>query len=157
MKKVCVSGVGIVAVLFTLAAGVTLAAPSGDKPSQGAPEGFHCPGGPHHEFGTFLNLSKEQKEKMAAINQRFLASTRDLRYDFEQKRLEMHKRFTDPKTDDATLRAKAKELEALKMKLADSRIEKRLEWRKVLTVEQLQKLDALPRHGRGHDFAFTMR
>src|SRR5208283_2781087 len=36
------------------------------------------------------------------------ANNHDLRYDIRLKRLEMHKLFTDPKVDDATLLAKEK-------------------------------------------------
>jgi Spy/CpxP family protein refolding chaperone len=61
----------------------------------------------------------------------------------------MRKLFTDPKTNDATLLTKAKELNALKVKLMDKMAEMKIERRKVFTPEQLQKLDR-PRMGGRH-------
>jgi Spy/CpxP family protein refolding chaperone len=111
------------------------------------PEGSH-PGWGHWSHGRFghgewLGLSKEQIEKMKALRDRFFSETRDLRYETAQKRLEMRKLFMDPKTDDATLLAKQKEMSALRQKLADKMAQMMIEGRKILTPEQLQKLDRM--------------
>jgi Spy/CpxP family protein refolding chaperone len=63
---------------------------------------------------------------------------------------EVRKLFTDPKTDDATLLAKEKELNALRLPLMDKKAEMKVEWRKILTAEQIQMLDRIHRHHRGH-------
>jgi hypothetical protein len=60
-----------------------------------------------------------------------------------QKRLEVRKLFMDPKTDDATLLAKQKEMSALRQKLQDKMAQMMIEGRKILTPEQLQKLDRM--------------
>jgi hypothetical protein len=60
------------------------------------------------------------------------------------KRLEMKKLFTDPKTDDATLLAKQKELSALRQQMSDKIAQMMIEGRKILTPEQIMKLDRLP-------------
>jgi Spy/CpxP family protein refolding chaperone len=65
-----------------------------------------------------------------------------------EKRVEMRKLFTDPKADQATLLSKEKELSALREKLMERRAQAMLEWRSILTPEQIQKLDMMPR-GRG--------
>jgi Spy/CpxP family protein refolding chaperone len=119
--------------------------------------GFHGPGRFQHKFGSFLDLSKEQKDKFREIRNRFRVDTRDLRYDLAQKRLEMRKLFTDPKTDDTILLAKQKEIEALLLKLMDRKAQIKIGWRKILTPEQIQKLDTLPHHGRGRDVVLGMR
>ena len=82
---------------------------------------------------------------MRELRNSYYADTHDLRYDIRIKRLEMQKLFTDPKVDDATLLAKGKELNALRLKLMDRKAEMKLAWRKVLTSEQIQKLGSLPR------------
>jgi Spy/CpxP family protein refolding chaperone len=64
------------------------------------------------------------------------------------KRLEMRKLFTDPKVDDATLLAKQKEVSSLRQRLMDTRAQMMIEGRKILTPEQIQKLDRMPM-GRG--------
>ncbi len=81
---------------------------------------------------------------MRDLRNRFYTDSRDLRYDMLQKRLEMRKLFTDPKTNDAALLAKQKELSALRLKLSDMRAQMMIEGRKILTPEQIQKLDRMP-------------
>ena len=116
------------------------------------PGGFRD--GPGHVFrggigpARYLNPSKEQLDKMRAIADRSFQETRDLRYELLQKGLEMHKLFTDPKVDETTLLAKQKEMTSLQQKLVDSVARTVIEERRILTPEQLQKLDRMP---MGHD------
>jgi Spy/CpxP family protein refolding chaperone len=121
-----------------------------------APPGAGSPGpqGLHkhwtrHAFGSCLNLTKEQREKMREVGQHFQADTHDLKYDIRIKKLEVRKLFTDPKTDDATLLAKEKELNGLKLKFMDRKAEMKVEWRKILTPEQIQMLERIHRHHHG--------
>jgi len=99
-------------------------------------------------LGDRLDLTQEQREKTKEIGNRFRADVHDLRYDLRIKKLEVEKLFTDPKTDDATLLAKEKELNALRLKLMDKRAEMKAEWRKLLTAEQITRLGSF-RHHRG--------
>ncbi len=147
----------MIAVCFVALATVVFSAPTDQAPSAMAPAfGHGCPGfsgmhhgGPFHKgFRSYLNLSREQRDKMHELRIRFSKETRDMRYDLAQKKLEMKKLFTDPKTDDATLLAKEKELNALKGKLMDKMAEMKIEGRKILTPEQLQKLETLSMHHR---------
>jgi len=109
--------------------------------------------GSHKEFGLkkYLGLSDEQLAKMKALRNKFCNDTRDLRYSLAIKRLEMRKLFTDPKTDDATLLAKQKEISNLRQQLADKKAAKKIAWRKILTPEQIAKLEGMPhkRHAKG--------
>jgi Spy/CpxP family protein refolding chaperone len=105
----------------------------------------------HQRMAAFLDLSKEQKDKMKEVGNRFYADTRDLRYELLQKKLEMKKLFGDPKVNDATLMAKQKELIALKLKMMERKGQMKIEWRMILTAEQIQKLDRMPmHHGMGY-------
>jgi len=87
---------------------------------------------------------------MKELRTRFKADTHDLRYDIRIRKLEVRKLFTDPKTDDATLLAKEKELNARKAQFMDKKAEMKVEWRKILTPEQIQMLDRIHRHHHGH-------
>ena len=118
-----------------------------DEPGAWGPGGGHpgCGPGARAGFGrgAYLSLSKEQLDKMRGMRDRFYNETRDLRYEMAQKQLEMKKLFTDPKTDDATLLAKQKEMSALRVKLMDKMAQMMIEGRKVMTPEQLQKIDPM--------------
>ncbi len=159
MKKLFVS---VTAVVFVFMAVVAFAQAPGSGPATGPssknPEGYRGPGpqgGPRGQQGvqpgwghfhgglgeSWLGLSKDQIDKMQALRDRFYNDTRDVRYDMAQKRLEMRKLFMDPKTDDATLLAKQKEMSGLRQKLQDRMAQMMVEGRKILTPEQLQKLD----------------
>ena len=143
MKKIYAILIALLLVGFTAAA---FAAPpdAGNRGFQKHP-GFHA-------FGPRLNLTQDQIGKMKELGKSFWADTHDLRYDIKMKRVEVRKLFTDPKTDDATLLAKEKELNGLKVNLMDKKAEMKVEWRKILTPEQIAKLDRLPHkwHGKRH-------
>lgn len=146
MKSICVA---VQAFLLVFLATIVLAAAPDPGPAGAAHPawaGMHK--GHHGQFGAYLGLSKEQKEKMKELKMRQHDATRDLKYELAQKALEMKKLYTDPKTDDATLLAKQKELQAVLFKLIEKRGEMRLEFRKILTPEQIKKLDRMPM-GRG--------
>jgi len=117
--------------------------------------------GSHKEFGfkKYLGLSDEQLAKMKDLRNSFRNDTRDLKYNLAIKRLEMRKLFTDPKTDDETLLAKQNEISKLRQQLSGKKVQMKLEWRKILTPEQIAKLDRMShkrhakewKHHRHHD------
>jgi Spy/CpxP family protein refolding chaperone len=148
--------VGLITVVFAQGPGPNSAAggPGGPgRPGMMGEPGTWGPGGGHPEFGpgaragfgrgAYLDLSKEQLDKMRGMRDRFYNETRDLRYEMAQKQLEMKKLFTDPKTDNATLLAKQKEMSALRVKLMDKMAQMMIEGRKIMTPEQLQKIDQM--------------
>jgi Spy/CpxP family protein refolding chaperone len=145
MKRSCV--LVLATFLFVLTTAAFAVPPD---PAPPVPPQMQGPwGGPaRHRLAAFLNLTQEQRDKMKEIRSRFQADTHDLKYDIGLKRLEMRKVFTDPKTDDQTLLAKQKELGMLVQKLMERRGQMKIEWRHVLTPEQIQKLDRMPK-GRG--------
>jgi Spy/CpxP family protein refolding chaperone len=141
--------VTVIALFLVGLATAVFAAPP--DPGPGGPQGVSGPwgrGGSQQRFGSWLNLTQEQRDKMRELRNRYAADTHDLRYDVRIKRLELQKLFTDPKVDDATLLGKEKELNALKLKLMDRKTELKLAWRKILTPEQIQKLGQMPRRHR---------
>jgi Spy/CpxP family protein refolding chaperone len=144
MKKLY--AVLLAAVLIALGTAV-YAAPSGPGDA-GSPGGFQGQASHHHPFFDKLNLSQEQKERAREVWSRFHTDVHDLRYGLMEKRVEMRKLFTDPKADQATLLSKERELSAMRQKLMERRAQAMLEWRSILTPEQIQKLDMMPR-GRG--------
>jgi len=95
-----------------------------------------------------LNLSKEQVDKMWQLNERFRNETEALRKELFQKRLDLKALYSDPKANEATLLAKQKEVNALHAQLAEKRAQFKIEQRKILTPEQIQKLGNIS-YGRG--------
>jgi Spy/CpxP family protein refolding chaperone len=55
----------------------------------------------------------------------------------------MQKLFSDPRADEAKLLAKQKELSAFRQRLMDTMDQKLIEGRKLLTPDQIQKLDRM--------------
>ncbi|MGD0230982.1 MAG: Spy/CpxP family protein refolding chaperone [Syntrophorhabdales bacterium] len=104
-------------------------------------EGFH-PGFYQGHEG-FLNLSEDQKMKTRNLWLQHLADTHGLRYELMQKRVEMERLFTDPKADAGALLAKERELSAVRQQLEDRRAQAMIQWRSLLTPEQIQKLDVM--------------
>jgi Spy/CpxP family protein refolding chaperone len=160
MKTWSLAVIGLFLVFFATAgfAASPDAAPAGPGPVPGGPgaafSGHHPQFGPGdmngrpgfkalHHIVSYLGLTPEQIAKMRELRGRFRNETHDLRYDLAAKRLEMRKLFTDPKVDDATLMAKQKEIGSLQQKLMDKRAQLKIEWRKILTAEQIQKLDRI--------------
>lgn len=134
----------LIALLFVSLTTAAFAAP----PDTGKPGFQKHPG--FHPFGPRLNLTEDQRGKMKELRKNFWADTHDLRYDIKMKRVEVQKLFTDPKTDDATLLSKEKELNDLKHQLMDKKAEMKVEWRKILTPDQIRMLDRIHRHHGWH-------
>ncbi len=113
------------------------------QPSGAAPLDMHHGYGREAGMGRFLNLSKDQMERSRAVWTRYFADTHNLRYDLMRERVEMKQLFTDPKADSAALLAKQKQLSATKQQLADRRAQAAIEWRNLLTPQQIQRLDMM--------------
>lgn len=141
-------------------------APGGPPPQAGpggpppGPTGYGAEYGPHPFalFASPLDLSKEQIAKMRDLWLRHFADTHNLRYDLMQKRLEMERLFTDPKADAAALMAKEKELALVRQQLMEQKARTIIEWRGLLTPEQIGKLDlmTMAHHRMMGDMAFEM-
>ena len=102
-------------------------------------------------LAAYLGLTRAQIDKSRELRNRFYRGTRDLRYDFFQKQLEMRKLFADPKVTETKLLEKDKELSPLRQRLLDKVAETIIEARRILTPEQIEKLDQLPLWSPGMD------
>ena len=108
--------------------------------------GFH---GGHARWASYLNLSKEQQDKLSALRKRQWEELKPLADQMSQKRQEMRSLYTNPAANDATIIAKEKELNVLQQQMQDKAVQFRLEQRKIFTPEQLTKLKEMPYgHGR---------
>ena len=125
-------------------------------PSQGGMAFSPVMGSPYataetNALAAYLGLTPAQIDKCRDLRNRFYRETRDLRYDFFQKQLEMRKLFVDPKATEAKLLEKGKELSPLRQRLMDKVAQTIIGGRKILTPEQIEKLDQLPMWYPGMD------
>lgn len=127
-------------------------------PGRGYRSGYGPGTGQWYGHGSYLGLTQDQITRMRDVWNRFYLDTRNLRYDLMQKRLEMRRLFTDPKADAAALQAKQRELSAIRQKLMDRRAQAVIEWRSLLTPQQVQKLDifSMAHRGMGPGFGCGM-
>ena len=106
------------------------------------------PAGLCHDLGrgpaSHLDLSREQQDKMSALKSRLDKETRDLRYDLAIKHMEMQKLYTDVNARETDLLAKEKELSGLHQKIHEKMVRMMIDSRKILTAEQLAKMDHMP-------------
>lgn len=135
MKRIYVI---VLAALFVVAATTVFAFGPGSGPAGPGGHGPHF-GGPMG-FGSKLDLSKEQMEKMWQLKEKFHNDTQAVRYELFQKRMELRTLFGDPKATDAAIIAKQKELDTARQKMQDKMVQFKLDQRKILTPEQITKL-----------------
>ena len=100
--------------------------------------------------GPKLDLSTEQIAAMKQIREKYRVDTEALRNDLIQKQVELKTVYADPKSSDAAILAKQKEVDTLKQKLQAKMVQLRLEQRKIFTPEQLTKMgEAAQAFGNG--------
>jgi len=148
---------GYIVMLVVLFVALTAAAVYAVGPGNGpmGKDGFG-----HHQGGEMgmgpmgpmanLNLSKDQLGKMWQLKEKYHNDTQALRYELFQKSMELKTIYADPKTSDAAILAKQKEVNALRQQMEDKMVQLKLEQRKILTPEQLQKFSEGGCWGGGH-------
>jgi len=99
--------------------------------------------------GKKLNLTQEQKAKFRELRRKFIAENAQLIGGLVAKRLELRSLWSDPKADSQIILAKERELMDLQNRLKDKKVQYKLEARKSLTPEQIEKLGTMRRMGRG--------
>jgi Spy/CpxP family protein refolding chaperone len=99
--------------------------------------------------GKRLNLTPEQKAKFQELRRRFIAENAQLIGGLVAKRLELRSLWSDPKADSQIILAKERELRDLQNRLKDKKVQYKLEARKSLTPEQIEKLGMMRGMGRG--------
>ncbi len=108
-----------------------------------APPGSDVPMLLHPALVRHLNLSSDQKARMAALKDKADKEARELAYRLAHRRLEMRELFSDPRVKEAALIEKQKELGAIDGKLNAVRAQAAIRMRSILTAEQIAKLDRL--------------
>ncbi len=116
-------------------------APGRSQPMKAPPPmmGPHPMAGPQ-QFAR-LNLSKEQMDKMWQLEEKLHSDTGTIRHEVFHREMELKVLFMDPKVEDTVILAKQKELNAAKEKVDVKMMEFMPARRKLLTAEQLKKID----------------
>ena len=146
--------IAVLVVALAVSAGVAMAQGWGRGPGSGS--GL-CgigsgPGyGPRGAWGSGLNLTPEQNQKMQALQESFLKQTLPLRNEMQVKQLELRTLWAQTNLDQAKILAKQKEINALREQVQEKATQNRLEMRKILTPEQQAQLGTYgPGFGRGY-------
>ena len=149
MKKMIVA---ILAVALLVTAGVAMAQGWGRGAGYGP--GEYGPGhGPRGAWAG-LNLTPEQKQKMQALQEKFLKENLPLRNEMQIKQLELRTLWAQSNPDEEKILSKQKEINALRAQLQEKGTKNRLEMRKILTPEQQAQLGA---YGPGFGMGYGMK
>ena len=142
MKKTAIA-LGLVLVML-LGVSFVYAQEKSDPPMQG---GMH--GNKSWGQGKGLNFTPEQRAKFRELRRQFIAENAQLIGERSAKRLELRSLWGDPKADSQTILAKERELRDIQSRLRDKIVQYKLEARKSLTPEQIEKLGTMGRGRRG--------
>jgi len=147
MKKM-VMALGLVMVLMFMATCVFADDPGAAPPQQqqvGEMGHFH-----HKDWrgGKGFFLTPEQKAKFRELRRNFRRDNAQLIGALVAKKIELRALWTDPQADPNAIMAKARELRGIQDQLKDKFVGMRLEFRKILTPEQIAhwKPGAMWRH-----------
>jgi Spy/CpxP family protein refolding chaperone len=147
MKK---AGIAVVlAVVMFLSYSYVYAQDPGVGPEVKAVQGHKCE---HHVKK--LGLDPQQKASLHELHRKFKGETAQLTGALVTKRLELRLLWTDPKADSGAILAKEKELRNLQNQMWDKIVQYRLEARKLLTPEQIEKLGFMGEMGFGFGRGF---
>ena len=89
------------------------------------------PGNCYRGQGAFGNLTEEQQAKLDKLNQDFYNETSTLRNEIWSKKRELNTLLSEEQIDEAKAKALSNELTALKSKMADKRLQYRIEAQKI--------------------------
>jgi Spy/CpxP family protein refolding chaperone len=87
-----------------------------------------------------LQLTPEQKSKLDELRKNFRLDNAQTIGAIVAKRIELQSLWSDPKADEKVIQEKAKELRGLKNQLWEKSLQMRLETRKFLTPDQVEKM-----------------
>jgi len=116
------------------------------------PKGGH--GQAYEHQGKRLDLDQKQKAGLRELHRKFKGETAQLVGELVTKRIELRLLWSDPKADSDAILAKEKELRDLQNQMRDKIVQYKLEARKLLKPEQIEKLGSMGSmgfgFGRGH-------
>jgi len=93
-----------------------------------------------------LNLTDAQQEKLDDLRFQHQKMMIQKNADLKQAKLEMRNMMRKAEVDEKAVLEKQKRISALKSEISETRLKHRLEMRKVLTKDQLGKLNKLQRN-----------
>jgi Spy/CpxP family protein refolding chaperone len=147
MKKAVIA-LGLVVVMFLSFAYVYAQDPKlGPEPKAGHGQLYE-----HH--WKRLNLDQKQKASLHELQRKFKGETAQLKGELVTKRIELRLLWTDPKADSEAILAKEKELRDLQNQMRDKIVQYKLEARKILKPEQIEKLGSMGGMGFGFGRGF---
>jgi Spy/CpxP family protein refolding chaperone len=148
MKKAVIA-VGLVVVMFLSFSYVYAQQDPGVGPEQQGMQGYK---GEHH--GKMFGLDPQQRASLHELHRQFQGETAQLIGEMVTKRLELRLLWTDPKADPEAILAKEKELRGLQNQMRDKIVQYRLEARKLLKPEQIEKFGYMVGKGFGFGRSF---
>lgn len=136
-----ISTAGIVAIVLTMAGADALA--------RGGRRGRMRAGGPGMGPGAVaaLNLTADQRQQLVKLRAEHQAQVAPLRAELGVKRAELQVLWVADELDAAAVRDKSAEIEKLRSRLHDSRVQHRLAVAAILTPEQRQQMARVRGHG----------
>lgn len=87
-----------------------------------------------------LNLSNEQRQKLAQVKADFITKTANLRADLEVKKAELETLWRASNLDESQILAKAREAAKLQFQLSDYRLQQRIAMFQILTPDQRKQM-----------------
>jgi len=102
--------------------------------------------------GKGLNLTPEQRAKFKELRRKFKEENAQLIGGLVAKRLELRSLWTDPKAGSQDILVKERELRDLQGQMRDKIVRYKLEVRKFLTPEQIEKFGVMGGVGFGRGF-----
>jgi len=145
MKKAMIA-LGLV-VVMVLGVSYVYAQEQGNPPGHGWMHGKKTRG-----YGKRLNLTPEQRAKFKELRRKFIGENAQLIGGLVARRLELRSLWTDPKADSQAILAKERELRDLQNQMRDKIVRYKLEVRKFLTPEQIEKFGMMGGVGFGRGF-----
>jgi Spy/CpxP family protein refolding chaperone len=148
MKKTLIIFTMVAALMATIGYSVLAFGPAaGRGPGQGGRMGMRNAGG--NGLAAELKLTPEQQRKLLAIRQQFQKDTQDLRFEVQQKMLDLRELWSAKPLNQAALESKAKEVTALRVQLATKSQTMQDKMKAVLTPEQLKLFNERTPRGNG--------
>jgi Spy/CpxP family protein refolding chaperone len=121
------------------------------------PEPQAMPGPTHERHGKWLDLDPQQKAGLHELYRKFKKETAQLTGELVTQRLELRLLWSDPKADAKAILAQERRLQDLQNRMRDKVIEFRLETRKLLKPEQIERLGFRGGMGLGFGRGFHHR
>ena len=143
-------------IVLAVIAVVAVVASSPAEARRGGGEGY--PGGGYYDLAAApgLNLTAEQTEKLGTLREAHLREVKPLRDQVYSKAGELRLLWLQRTPDQQKIVTVQKEVRILRDQLTDKQTAYRLEANKILTPEQLTKVQAYGA-GRGYGYAKSMR